>query len=77
MLNQKPLIGALVLVAADNLATRIRAQKAAKLYVIAHEHMAEEIASQEAKIVYLCSLLNKHHVPADEFDLIVLNSLMQ
>ncbi|HVI80833.1 MAG TPA: hypothetical protein VM715_22310 [Candidatus Acidoferrum sp.] len=64
---------AFVLLAAHDIKTRIKAKNNAELFLIAHEAFLEEKRANEAKIAYLCHLLDDNGIPADEFDLIALN----
>ena len=58
---------------ATALKTRIEAKKAAALYLDSHESFVEIQRANEAQIQYLCHMLDKHDIPADEFDLIALH----
>jgi hypothetical protein len=60
---------------ADDLITRLRAHRLAKMFLAANDLQVQNRQIQQAQIVYLCHLLNKHEVPIDEFDTIALNSL--
>jgi hypothetical protein len=64
---------AFALVVAHDIKMRILAKKTAEVYIAAQEVFVEEQEAHEAQIRYLCYLLNKHGIPADEFDLIALN----
>lgn len=57
----------------DNIKTKIEARKAAELYLASHQEFEETQRDYEAQIIYLCHMIDKHDVPADEFDLIALN----
>lgn len=74
MPNQLKLAYAAVLglVVAHDIRTQIEAKKAAKLYLKGHQAHEETEAANEAQIQYLCHMLDKHDIPADEFDLIAL-----
>lgn len=61
------------LVVAHDIRTKIKAKKNAELFLNAYVAFEEDQRSNEAKIQYLCHLLNENEIPADEFDMIVLN----
>jgi hypothetical protein len=62
-----------VVVVAHDITVQIKADYASKLAREAEKAHKEELAVEYAKVIYLCSLLEKHEVPADEFDIIALN----
>lgn len=66
---------ALVLVAAHDLRTQIRTYKVAVLFRTAAELYEETERANEAKIKYLCDMLDKNGVEVTEFDLIAMNEL--
>lgn len=68
----KPIHIVLALSAASNLRTKIRAYKAAKLYLEAIKAYEETERSNTAQIQYLCQMLDKHGIEVTEFDLMVL-----
>lgn len=57
----------------DNIKTKIEANKAARLFIIAAQAYEETQVAHKAQIEYLCHMLVEHEVSVDEFDLIVLN----
>lgn len=71
-LNLIPLI-ALGVVVAHDIKIQIEAKKLTELFITAHQVIEETEQANQAKIQYLCHLLDEHGVPADEFDLIALN----
>ena len=63
----------LALAVAHDVRTQIRAKQNAILFLEAQEALEEENAAYLAQIQYLCHMLDKNEIPADEFDLIVLH----
>lgn len=72
MFTRKQLMALLLIVVADDIRTRIMTHKMAQLYVIAAEGFEETQLRHEYQIEYLCDMLNKNDIPADEFDMIAL-----
>jgi hypothetical protein len=53
--------------------TKIKARKAAELYLAAHEAFKVVQRVNEIQISYLCHMLDENEIAPDEFDLIALN----
>jgi hypothetical protein len=64
---------AFALVVAHDVTVQIKADYASKLALKAEKALKEELMVEYARVIYLCSVLEKHDVPADEFDEIALN----
>lgn len=64
---------ALAVVVAHDIKTQIEAQKAAKLFLTAHEQFREIKTYNHAQIEYLINMLIENGIELDEFDLIALN----
>ena len=61
------------LAVAHDIKTQIKTTKAAYLFLEASKAYEETQAANAKQIQYLCHMLDKHGIPADEFDLIALN----
>lgn len=57
----------------DNIQTKIKARKAADLFIETCQAFEETQRANEHQIIYLCHMLDQNNVPADEFDLIALH----
>lgn len=66
----------IALAVAHDVRTQIQARKNAILFLEAQEAYEEEKAVHKAQIKYLCHMLDKNEISADEFDLIMLNDPM-
>lgn len=66
---------AFALVVADDIRTKIRIHKDARLFESALEVLKEQELRQDEQICYLTHLLHENDVEVDEFDLIALNSI--
>lgn len=67
------LAGIVVLTTAHDIRTQQKIRQIAKTALELTKSKETQIATQHLQIAYLCHLLNKHDIPADEFDLIALN----
>lgn len=63
----------IALAIAHDVHTQIQARKTVALCLEAQEALKEMDAIHKAQITYLCHMLNKNDIPADEFDLIALH----
>lgn len=63
----------LALAVAHDMRTQIQARKNAALFLEANEAFEELNEIHKAQIKYLCYMLDKNEIPADDFDLIALH----
>ena len=61
---------------ADDIETHVRSAKFIRLATDAYDEVKATRNIYEKQLQYLCSVLNKHGVPMDEFDSIALNDLL-
>jgi|tagenome__1003787_1003787.scaffolds.fasta_scaffold12023294_1 hypothetical protein len=61
----------------DNIKTKIQLRTAAELYIASHEAFEKTQTANEAQILYLCHMIDKNNVTADEFDLMALINFHQ
>jgi len=73
MLSKLALAAVVVVAVAHDIKTQINAQKAAQIYLKAHEAHKEMEAISEHQIKYLMHILEEHDIELSEFNLLALN----